>query len=164
VPRHSIKAFLRNSTGNRHFLRFSWTVATFQGGVLAALTLTQNQLNKALLVFLASTLSLVEDSSENKRSSKLEIDRPSDFKFHLAYEAYSRAWDEYVSDSVRAKLNELISVLANDENGYSDFYAQIQQYRKDVSSFRSGRTRIETQRKKDWQRTETRDGRNRRHK
>lgn len=107
---------------------------------------------------------MVEDSSENKRSSKLEIDRPSDFKFHLAYEAYSRAWDEYVSDSVRAKLNELISVLANDENGYSDFYAQIQQYRKDVSSFRSGRTRIETQRKKDWQRTETRDGRNRRHK
>ena len=104
-----------------------------------------------------------ENITENKRPSKLEIDRPTDFKFHLAYEIYSRAWDEYDSDSIRAKLNELISALANDENGYPDFYAQIQQYRKDVSSFRPGRARIETQRKKDWQRTETRDGRNRRH-
>ena len=104
-----------------------------------------------------------ENITENKRPSKLEIDRPADFKFHLAYEIYSRAWDEYDSDSIRAKLNELVSTLANDENGYSDFYAQIQQYRKDVSSYRPGRTRIETQRKKDWQRTETRDGRNRRH-
>jgi hypothetical protein len=107
---------------------------------------------------------LVDDSSENKRPSKLEIDRPSDFKFHLAYETYSRAWDQYSSDSVRTKLNGLITSLASDENGYSDFYAQMQEYRRDVSFFRSGRTRIETQRKKDWQRTETRDGRNRRHK
>lgn len=107
---------------------------------------------------------MAEESSENKRPLKLEIDRPSDFKFHLAYETYARAWDEYPSDSVRAKLNDLISMLANSEDGYPDFYAQIQQYRKDVNSFRSGRTRIETQRKKDWQRTETRDGRNRRHK
>jgi hypothetical protein len=106
---------------------------------------------------------LVEDSSENKRPSKLEIDRPSDFKFHLAYDVYSRAWDGNTSDLVRAKLNELIMTLANDQNGYSDFYAQMQGYRKDVDFFRSGRTRIETQRKKDWQRTETREGRNRRH-
>jgi hypothetical protein len=111
-----------------------------------------------------STLSLAEESSENKKPSKLEIDRPSDFKFHLAYDVYSRAWDDYASDSVRAKLNELISMLAKDENAYTDFYAQMQEYRRDVSSFRTGRTRIETQRKRDWQRTETRDGRNRRHK
>jgi hypothetical protein len=110
-----------------------------------------------------STLSLAEESPENKKPSKLEIDRPSDFKFHLAYDVYSRAWDDHASDSVRTKLNELISMLAKDENAYTDFYAQMQEYRRDVSSFRPGRARIETQRKRDWQRTETRDGRNRRH-
>ena len=124
----------------------------------------QNQLNTTILVHQLSTLSLDENITENKRPTKLEIDRPTDFKFHLAYETYSRAWNDYESDSVRTKLNDLISTLAKDENGYNDFYAQIQQYRKDVSSFRPGRGRIETQRKKDWQRTETRDGRNRRHK
>jgi len=106
---------------------------------------------------------LAEDSSENKTPSKLEIDRPQDFKFHIAYGVYSQAWDENPTDAARLKLNELISSLANDENGYSDFYAQMQGYRKDLSTFRSGRTRIETKRKRDWQRTETREGRNRRH-
>jgi len=107
---------------------------------------------------------MAESSPESKSPSKLEIDRPQDFKFHIAYGVYSRAWDENPHDNVRAKLNELISALAKDENGYSDFYAQMQGYRKDLSSFRSGRTRIETKRKRDWQRTETRAGRNRRHK
>ena len=106
---------------------------------------------------------MVDHTSESNRPSKLEIDRPTDFKFHLAYEAYSRAFDQSSSDSVRTRLNELISALANNENGYSDFYGQIQEYRKDVSIFRPGRTRIETQRKRDWQRTETRDRRNGRH-
>jgi hypothetical protein len=114
-------------------------------------------------VLRASPLSLTDQNLESHRPSKLEIDRPTDFKFHLAYEAYSRAFDQSSSDSVRTRLNELISALANDENGYSDFYAQIQEYRKDVDIFRSGRTRIETQRKKDWQRSDTRDRRNGRH-
>jgi len=106
---------------------------------------------------------MVDQTSETSRPSKLDIDRPADFKFHLAYEAYSRAFDQSSSDSVRTRLNELISALEKNENGYSDFYAQIQEYRRDVNIFRSGRTRIETQRKKDWQRTETRDRRNGRH-
>ncbi len=107
---------------------------------------------------------MAENSSENKSPSKLEIDRPGDFKFHIAYDVYSRAWDENPSDTSRLKLNELISSLSTDENGYSNFYAQMQEYRKDQTSFRPGRTRIETQRKRDWQRADTRDGRNRRHK
>ncbi len=106
---------------------------------------------------------MAEKSPENKSLLKLEIDRPNDFKFHIAYGVYSRAWDENPSDTTRLKLNELISSLAGDENGYSDFYGRIQEYRKDHTSFRSGRTRIETQRKRDWQRADTRDGRNRRH-
>jgi hypothetical protein len=107
---------------------------------------------------------MTENNEEKKSHSKLEIDRPQDFKFHIAYDVYSRAWDENVSDAARLKLNELISALANDENGYSDFYAQIQEFRRDTGSFRSGRTRFESKRKRDWQRTESKDGRNRRHK
>jgi hypothetical protein len=104
-----------------------------------------------------------ENSAEKAEPSKLLIDRPQDFKFHLAYEVYSRAWDENTSDGARTKLNELISSLSSNEDGYNDFYAQVQEFRRDVDIFRSGRTRIETKRKRDWQRTETRDGRNRRH-
>lgn len=107
---------------------------------------------------------MAETNSEKSSPLKLEIDRPNDFKFHLAYDVYSKAFDENTSDIARTKLNELISVLANDENGYPDFYGQIQEYRRGMGSFRSGRTRIETKRKRDWQRSETRDGRNRRHK
>jgi len=100
-----------------------------------------------------------------KPATKLQIDRPTDFKFHLAYEVYSKAWDHNSLDSVRMKLNDLISSLANDENGYSDFYAQMQEYRRDAGGggFRSGRFRIETSRKRDYQRTTTRNDRNRRH-
>ena len=102
-------------------------------------------------------------SQENKSPIKLEIDRPTDFKFHLAFDVYSKAWDATSSDPVRVKLNDLITSLAGDENGYQAFYAQIQEYRHDAGGFRSGRTRIETASKRAWQRTETREGRNRRH-
>lgn len=106
---------------------------------------------------------MAENNEEKKSPSTLEIDRPQDFKFHIAYGVYSRAWDQNVSDAARLRLNELISALANDENGYSDFYAQIQDFRRDTSSFRSGRTRFESKRKRDWQRTESRDERDRRY-
>jgi len=96
---------------------------------------------------------------------KLDVDRPQDFKFHVAYGVYSRAWDENTSEAVRIKLNELISSLAKDdsEDGYFAFYAGIQEYRKDLISFKPGRTRIRTQRKRDWQRTDIKDRRNQRH-
>jgi len=106
---------------------------------------------------------MVENSSENRTPTKLDVDRPQDFKFHVAYEVYSRAWEDNASDSVRVKLNELIHSLANDENYYSSFYAQIREYRRDLTPFRPGSTRIETQRKKAWQKSETRDRRNRRY-
>ncbi len=106
-----------------------------------------------------------ESAPESERPSKLAIDRPQDFKFHVAYDAYSRAWDGNPSEAIRQKLNEVISDLSkNDtEDGYHAFYNAIQQYRKDLTSFRSPRTRIETQRKREWQRTSARDTRNRRH-
>jgi hypothetical protein len=112
----------------------------------------------------SQTTSEVDTTSEaTKNSAKLQIDRPTDFKFHLAYEVYSKAWDHNPLDSVRLKLNELISSLAGNENGYSDFYGQMQEYRRDGGGFRSGKSRIETSRKRDYQRTTTRNDRNRRH-
>ena len=103
--------------------------------------------------------------TETKSSAvKLEIDRPQNFKFHVAYDVYSKAWDATSSNTIRLKLNELITSLSGDENDYQSFYAQIQHYRRDAGeSFRSGRTRIETASKRAWQRTENREGRNRRH-
>ena len=106
---------------------------------------------------------MAENSSETKPVSKLEIDRPQDFKFHVAYDVYSRAWDDNTSEPSRARLNELISLLANNESDYSSFYAQIREYRKDLTPFRAGNTRIETQRKKAWQKSDTKDRRNRRY-
>ena len=106
---------------------------------------------------------MAENSSENKTPSKLDIDRPQDFKFHVAYDVYSRAWEENTSEFARVKLNELISALSKDENGYSSFYAQIKEFRRDLNPFRSGNTRIETQRKRSWQKNDTKDRRNRRY-
>jgi hypothetical protein len=104
-----------------------------------------------------------EGNTEKKSPVKLEIDRPNDFKFHLAYEVYSKAWDENTSDEARSKLNALISALADNQDGFSDFYAQVQPYRNGAGAYGSGRMRIETSRKRSWQREQTRAGRDRRH-
>lgn len=107
---------------------------------------------------------MVEKELESNAQSKLDIDRPQDFKFHLAYGVYSRAWDEHSSEEVRVRLNELICALSKDdtEDGYFAFYRGIQEYRKDIS-YRQGRTRIETQRKREWRRRSAKDSRDRRH-
>lgn len=112
-----------------------------------------------------SPTDLAEETSENKAPSKLDCDRPNDFKFHVAYGVYARAWDDNPSEAARTKLNELISSLSKDDsdNSYLAFYAGVQEYRRDMMSFKPGRMRIQTQRKRDWQRTDTRDRRNQRH-
>lgn len=106
-----------------------------------------------------------ENGAENKTPEKLDIDRPQDFKFHVAYGVYSRAWDDNQSDAARLRLNELIDSLAKDDSddSYHAFYSGIQEYRKDSMSFRSGRMRIQSQRKRDWQQRDSRDRRDRRH-
>jgi hypothetical protein len=108
---------------------------------------------------------LSESGTENKLPQKLEIDRAQDFKFHVAYGVYARAWEDNKSDTARLRLNELISSLSKDdsEDSYYAFYSGIQEYRRDSMSFRSGRTRIQTSRKRDWQQRDSRDRRDRRH-
>jgi hypothetical protein len=104
-----------------------------------------------------------EANTEKKSPVKLDIDRPNDFKFHLAYEVYSKAWEDNRSDEARTRLNELISTLAGNQDGFPDFYAQVQQYRNGTGGYASGRMRIETSRKRSWQREQNRAGRDRRH-
>ena len=104
-----------------------------------------------------------EGNTEKKSPVKLEIDRPNDFKFHLAYEVYAKAWEDNTSDDARSKLNSLISALADNQDGFPDFYSQVQQYRNGAGGYASGRMRIETSRKRSWQREQTREGRDRRH-
>ena len=108
---------------------------------------------------------LSETVPEKKPPQKLEIDRARDFKFHVAYGVYARAWEDNKSDTARLRLNDLISSLSKDdsEDSYYAFYSGIQEYRRDSMSFRSGRTRIQTSRKRDWQQRDSRDRRDRRH-
>ena len=97
---------------------------------------------------------------------KLLIDRPSDFKFHAAYEIYSRAWDKTSSKEVKMKLNEIITSLSKGEIDYQSFYGKINRYRMTFNSerYRGGaRARIQTLRKRDWRRIKAKNERNARH-
>ncbi len=97
-----------------------------------------------------------KNNSNDSAVSKLLIDRPSDFKFHAAYEAYSQAWEKASSKDVKEKLNEYISSLAKGEIDYDHFYREINKHRMKTEIKYRGfpRTRIKTQRKKEWRRKE----------
>jgi len=96
---------------------------------------------------------------------KQMIDKPSDFRFHAAYIVYSDIWDRTQSSDDKQKLNEAITMLAEDKIDCETFYRQIGQYRGHAGpdQFSGGRAFIETQRKRDWRRREERDSRNKRH-
>lgn len=107
-----------------------------------------------------------ESNANNETVPKLSIDNASDFKFHAAYLIYSQAWDKASSPDVKTKLNEIIGALSRSEIDYQSFYEQVSRYRAEFNPehFSGGsRTFIETQRKKDWRRTQERDARNARH-
>ena len=105
------------------------------------------------------------EQAEIEDVEKLEIDKPSDFKFHAAYLAYSKTWDKLHSPTTRAELNDILVSLSKDEMEYSDFYRTLDDYRRQGSKhFEFSRQRIETQRKRDWRQKQTRSQRNKRHK
>jgi len=96
---------------------------------------------------------------------KLLIDRPFDFRFHATYLIYSQAWDKSTSQEIKSKLNEMITSLSKGEIDYKTFYGKINQYRADFKpDYVGSRSRIETQRKRDWRRREAKNARNARHK
>ena len=92
------------------------------------------------------------------------IDRPSDFRFHAAYDAYSEIWDKITSREAKTELNEIMSSLSKEEISYSSFYRRVDQFRRrDSKHYAYPRTRIETQRKRDWRRIKAKKERNARH-
>ncbi len=100
-----------------------------------------------------------------EEATKLMIDRPADFKFHAAYMAYSKTWDNTTSKEEKNELNEITSALSNGTIGYPDFYKRLDQIRRPGSKhYAYSRERIETQRKRAWRKRQTKDMRNARHK
>jgi hypothetical protein len=103
--------------------------------------------------------------SNDEEVRKLMIDRPSDFRFHAAYLAYSETWDKTASQEVKTKLNEIMSSLSKEETSFSSFYKGLDQFRRQgAKHYAYPRKRIETQRKREWRRRRARDARNARHK
>jgi hypothetical protein len=99
---------------------------------------------------------------EKETVTKLELDKPTDFRFHVAYMAYSEAWDGNTSEDARNRLNEIMSSLSPTEADYEDFYAKISQFRTNQVEFH--RERIQGQRKRDYRMSEKKSARAARHK
>lgn len=102
--------------------------------------------------------------SNEEEVTKLLVDRPSDFRFHAAYLAYSETWDKIISQETKTELNEIMSSLSKEEISYSSFYTRLDEYRRQGSKhYAFPRQRIESQRKRDWRKRQTKDMRNSRH-
>jgi hypothetical protein len=103
--------------------------------------------------------------TQTEEPTKLLIDKPSDFKFHAAYLAYSETWDKIPGPDIKAELNGILVALSKDEMSYSSFYKALDDYRRHGSKhYEFSREKIETQRKRDWRQKQTRSQRNQRHK
>jgi len=102
--------------------------------------------------------------SNEEEVTKLMIDKPSDFRFHAAYLAYSEMWDKTTSQETKMELNEIILSLFKEEISYLDFYKRLDQFRRPGSKhYAYPRKRIETQRKRDWRKKQTKKMRNARY-
>lgn len=105
------------------------------------------------------------EEPQTEEATKLLVDKPSDFKFHAAYLAYSETWDKLESSRTRNELNDILTSLSKEEMSYSSFYRTLDDYRRQGSKhYEFSRDRIETQRKRDWRQKQTRSQRNQRHK
>jgi hypothetical protein len=105
------------------------------------------------------------EAPQTEEVTKLLVDKPSDFKFHAAYLAYSETWDKIDSADIRTELNNIIEALSKEEMGYSNFYKTLDEYRRHGSRhYEFSRQRIETQRKRDWRQKRNKQERNSRHK
>jgi len=106
---------------------------------------------------------MTDDNSSGK-IVKLLIDDPSDFRFHAAYLAYSKAWVENLDEERRFELNKVMLSLTENKGDYSAFYHEINQYMKNVSSDYSGRGSFKAQNKRAWRKSEAKERRISRHK
>jgi len=106
-----------------------------------------------------------DEPEATEEPTKLLIDKPSDFKFHAAYLAYSELWDKTSSPEKKVELNKVLKALSEEQISYSSFYAALDDHRSHGSRhYPFARDRIETQRKRDWRAKQSRSQRNQRHK
>ncbi len=104
------------------------------------------------------------DTENNSDQVKiLQIDDTSDFSFHAAYLAYSKAWEEG-SNEVRVELNRIMLSFAENKEDYATFYREIRKFRDDSSSYSSRRRGFKAIRKRAWRRSEAKKNRLSRHK
>jgi hypothetical protein len=109
---------------------------------------------------------MIEESGSNESTlpEKLMIDNPSDFQFHVAYLAYSSAYDNTTSPETKRQLNQNIGALQKNQIDCPTFYRNINQYRtEDSSQHNYGRTLIKTQKKREWRRKTQKHERIKRH-
>lgn len=109
-----------------------------------------------------------QQPEETQEATKLLIDKPTDFKFHAAYMAYSDAWDKIESANMKNELNGILTSLSNDEMSYQNFYSALDDYRRnggkrDTRHYEFSRDKIETQRKRDWRHKQNKQERNSRY-
>jgi hypothetical protein len=94
--------------------------------------------------------------------SKILLGNDKDLRYHLAYIAYSKAWDENNNDEAREKLNDLINKLSDNEIDQRTFYYELNRFRN-KTEYRSHKT-IKSQRKRAWRQKEAKRSRYQRHK
>ena len=101
---------------------------------------------------------------QTEQVDKLTIDKPSDFKFHAAYLAYSKTWEKIDSPTTKKELNSILVDLSKDKMEYDEFYKMLDEFRRQGSKhYEFSRQKIETQRKRDWRQKQNRSQRNQRH-
>ncbi|MCW4022822.1 MAG: hypothetical protein ACOWW1_09795 [archaeon] len=101
---------------------------------------------------------------QTEQVDKLSIDKPSDFKFHAAYLAYSKTWDKVESPTTKEEINSILVALSKDKMEYDEFYRMLDEFRRQGSKhYEFSRQKIETQRKRDWRQKQNRSQRNQRH-
>jgi hypothetical protein len=87
-----------------------------------------------------------------------------DFKFSVAYKAYSSKFDETEDVEERQHLNELISKLDSEEISYPLFYEQIADNDESGKRYRFHRAKIKGSRKFAYRRDQQEKNRIKRHK
>jgi hypothetical protein len=107
---------------------------------------------------------MMTDDNPSEKVAKLLIDDLTDFKLNAAYSAYSKAWVENPDEGVRLELNKAMLSLTENKTDYSTFYYEMNRLGKNESDGYSGRSRIQSQRKRDWRRSEAKKRRILRHK
>ena len=109
-------------------------------------------------------MTIMNDEAPDEKIAKLMIDEPSDFSFHAAYLAYSKAWAENPNEEDRRVLNEIMLSLAERQGSYSTFYSEIAKFRKNASPDYHRGVRFKAKKKRAWRKSQAKKLRISRHK